>query len=455
MSSTEVEPEAVTALRAAGERIKAMGASAPSLARDPVNLPIIENWIEAIGDANPVYTDPEFAAASVHGGLVAPPAMIQVWTMHGLRPPSKRHDPMGDIVRALDEAGYTSVVATNCDQVYHRYVRPGERLSLTVSLSDLVGPKRTALGEGFFFTTRHTWSSGDEVVAAMDFRILKFRPAAAGAAPARPVSSGAGLGEPMRPLISPDTAFFWAGTVAGELRIQNCADCGTLRHPPGPMCLACGSPDAKYVVAAGTGEVFSYIVHHHPPVPGKRLPMVLALVELPEGVRVLGEIVGADPAAVSVGMPVEAEFLRVDDELTLPGWRPALGGDRPSRLPAMVVDASTTFVVASALATRDFTKVHHDRDFAVASGSKDIFVNILTTTGLVERFVSAWAGPQAIFRSIAIRLGAPCYAGDTLRFSGHVARRSGEQYTVAVTGRCGRGDHVTATVVVDVAGGQS
>ena len=121
----------------------------------------------------------------------------------------------------------------------------------------------------------------------------------------------------------------------------------------------------------------------------------------------------------------------------------------------MVVDASTTFVVASALATRDFTKVHHDRDFAVASGSKDIFVNILTTTGLVERFVSAWAGPQAIFRSIAIRLGAPCYAGDTLRFSGHVSGRSGEQYTVAVTGRCGLGDHVTATVVVDVAGGQS
>jgi uncharacterized OB-fold protein/acyl dehydratase len=452
---TEVEPEAVTALRAAGERIKATGESEPSLARDPVNLPIIENWIEAIGDANPVYTDPQFAAASVHGGLVAPPAMIQVWTMFGPQPPSERHDPMGDIVRALDEAGYTSVVATNCDQVYHRYVRHGERLSLTVSLSDLVGPKRTALGEGFFFTTRHTWSSGGEVVGTMDFRILKFRPAPAGERAARPASSGAGLGEPMRPMISPDTAFFWAGTAAGELRIQSCADCGTRRHPPGPMCMACGSPNAKYVVAAGTGEVFSYIVHHHPPVPAKRLPMVLALVELPEGVRVLGELVGTGPAAVSVGMPVEAEFLRVDDELTLPAWRPVIGGDRPSRLPEMTVDATTTFVVASALATRDFTKVHHDRDFAVASGSKDIFVNILTTTGLVERYVSAWAGPQAIFRSIAIRLGAPCYAGDTLRFSGHVARRSGEQYTVAVTGRCGLGDHVTATVVVDVAGGQS
>jgi uncharacterized protein len=74
------------AIREAGERIAAAGESGRRQARDPVNLPIIENWIEAIGDDNPVYTDPEFAAASVHGGLVAPPAMIQVWTMNGQRP---------------------------------------------------------------------------------------------------------------------------------------------------------------------------------------------------------------------------------------------------------------------------------------------------------------------------------------------------------------------------------
>jgi uncharacterized OB-fold protein len=445
----DVDSDAVltdAALRSVAERLIAAGESERRAARDPVNLPIIENWIEAIGDDNPVYSDVAVASDSVHGGLVAPPAMIQVWTMMGQRAPevSERDDPMGGIVQALDDAGYTSVVATNCDQVYYRYLRHGESLTLSVSLTDLVGPKRTALGEGYFFTTRQTWYSGDEVVGTMDFRILKFRPGG-GSAP-RP-----GSGPVMRPMVSPDTAFFWAGTSAGELRIQSCVDCGVVRHPPGPMCMACGSANSKYVAAAGTGEVFSYIVHHHPPVPGKRLPMVLALVELPEGVRVLGELVGVSPGAVSVGMPVEVAFIDVDDELTLPGWRPFFGG-LPGQLPVMTVDASTTFVVGSALATRDFTKVHHDRDFAVASGSKDIFVNILTTTGLVQRFVTRWGGPQALFKSIAIRLGAPCYAGDTLSFSGAVTGRDGDLYTVSVRGRCSLGDHVTGTVVVEVPG---
>ncbi len=348
------------------------------------------------------------------------------------------------MVSLLNEAGYTCVVATNCDQTYHRYLRHGERLAVRSSLIDLVGPKRTALGEGWFFTTRNTWYSGDEPVGAMDFRILKFRPPELGE-DARPAKlPEPDLGPVLRPVISPDTAFFWAGTVAGELRIQSCADCGALRHPPGPMCLECGSPNPKYVIARGTGEVFSYVVHHHPPVPGKRLPIVIALVELDEGVRVLGEMAGVDPAEVEIGMPVRVDFLKVDDE-------PA---GSLVELPPLTIDVSTTFVIVSALATRDFTEVHHDRDFAVASGSKDIFVNILTTTGLVQRFVSGWAGPQSILRSIAIRLGAPCYAGDTLTLSGqvtdHLQDEDYDRYVVAAVGRCGLGDHVTSTVRIDV-----
>ena len=133
----------------------------------------------------------------------------------------------------------------------------------------------------------------------------------------------------MRPLVTPDTAFFWAGTAAGELRIQRCGGCGALRHPPGPMCPACGqASDGGYVVAAGTGEVYSYVVHHHPPVPGKRLPMVVALVQLPEGVRMVGEMPGVRPDQVRIGLPVRAAFVRVDDDLTLPAWRPC----RPERL---------------------------------------------------------------------------------------------------------------------------
>ena len=162
-------------------------------------------------------------------------------------------------------------------------------------------------------------------------------------------------------------------------------------------------------------------------------------------------------------MPVRIEYLRIDDELTLPAWRPAEPagdpGPGPAELPAMVVDVSATFVVASALATRDFTPVHHDRDLAIANGSQDIFVNILTDTGLVQRFVSQWAGPQALLRETRLRLGVPCYAGDTLAFSGQVAEHSvlpdADRYEVKVTGRCSLGDHIIATAVVDVPRSQS
>jgi acyl dehydratase len=117
-------------------------------------------------------------------------------------------------------------------------------------------------------------------------------------------------------------------------------------------------------------------------------------------------------------------------------------------LPELSIDVSTTFVVASAIATRDFQDVHHDRDRAIARGSQDIFLNILTTTGLVQRYVTAWAGPEAIVTKIAIRLGVPCYAGDTLTFSGTVAAGpgSGGDCVVEVVGRCRLGDHVTGTV---------
>jgi len=116
------------------------------------------------------------------------------------------------------------------------------------------------------------------------------------------------------------------------------------------------------------------------------------------------------------------------------------------QLPEMTIEATPTFVVSTALATRDFQDVHHDRDAAVERGSKDIFVNILTDTGLVQRYVTDWAGPRAQVGNIAIRLGVPCYAYDTLVFSGHVASVDGDEVTVEIIGRGALGDHVTGTV---------
>jgi len=121
-------------------------------------------------------------------------------------------------------------------------------------------------------------------------------------------------------------------------------------------------------------------------------------------------------------------------------------------LPELRIDASPTFVVSTAIATRDFQDVHHDRDAAVARGSKDIFVNILTDTGLVQRYVTDWSGPRTVVRSIAIRLGVPCYAYDTLVFSGEVTERDGDDLTVSVVGRGTLGDHVVGTVRITVAG---
>jgi uncharacterized OB-fold protein len=297
-------------ITAAAERIAAMGDGPPRAGRDPVNLPMINNWLEALGDANPIYA---------RDGL-APPAMTQVWTMRGLHPVADPGDPLSGMSAALDEAGFTSVVATNCEQTYHRYLRHGEHVSVSSRLTAVVGPKRTALGEGWFVTTESTWYVGSEAVASMLFRVLKFRPASPVPEP-KPASVPLPPTDVLRPVVSRDTEFFWAGTAAGELRVQRCGQCGALRHPPGPACPQCGSTRPEYMVATGLGEVYSFIVHHHPPLPGRRLPIVVALVELAEGVRMVGELLDVKPEQVRVGAPVRVDFVRVDDELTLPAWR--------------------------------------------------------------------------------------------------------------------------------------
>jgi uncharacterized OB-fold protein/acyl dehydratase len=326
--------DAGAAIRQAATRVTALGDSGPRAAPDAVNLPMIRHWVQAMGDTNPVYTDAGAAARSVHGGLVAPPAMTQVWTMRGLRPAGGEDpgDPLGLMSAALDEAGFTSVVATNSEQEYYRYLHPGEQVTVRSSLEEVTGPKRTALGEGWFVTTRSTWYVGTEAVASMMFRILKFRPAARSGPsmtepsaqpepPAPPESPVAAAADVLRPAVSPDTAFFWEGTARHELRIQRCGGCGTLRHPPGPMCQVCGFARPEYDVAAGTGEVYSYVVHHHPPVPGRALPIVIALVQLTEGVRMVGELLDISAERARIGLPVRVTFVEVDGELTLPAWR--------------------------------------------------------------------------------------------------------------------------------------
>ncbi|MEH1126430.1 MaoC family dehydratase [Micromonospora sp. CPCC 206061] len=117
-------------------------------------------------------------------------------------------------------------------------------------------------------------------------------------------------------------------------------------------------------------------------------------------------------------------------------------------LPEWAVEITPTLVVSTAIATRDFQDVHHDRDRSVRRGGKDIFLNILTTTGLVQRYVTDWAGPEAVVGRIAIRLGVPCYPYETLTFTGRVAEVAGGECVVDVAGRNSVGAHVTGTVRV-------
>jgi hypothetical protein len=125
-----------------------------------------------------------------------------------------------------------------------------------------------------------------------------------------------------------------------------------------------------------------------------------------------------------------------------------------AELPAWELPVTPTLIVSTAVATRDFQDVHHDRDLAHAKGSEDIFLNILTSTGLVERYVTDWAGPRALVRGIKIRLGVPAYPYDALTFTGSVREQvddEGEQrYLVDVRGANSLGSHVTGTVTIAV-----
>ena len=101
-----------------------------------------------MGDANPIYVDESAAQDAGHAHIVAPPAMLQVWSMRGLHGTRTADDPLGLMNNVLDEAGYTSIVATNCDSTYFRYLEHGEETAISTRLEEVVGPKTTGLGEG-------------------------------------------------------------------------------------------------------------------------------------------------------------------------------------------------------------------------------------------------------------------------------------------------------------------
>ena len=123
-----------------------------------------------------------------------------------------------------------------------------------------------------------------------------------------------------------------------------------------------------------------------------------------------------------------------------------------NELPEQKIDITSTLIVAGALASRDYTPVHHDKAAAQATGMQDVFMNILTTNGLVGRFVTDWAGPNGVIKNVAIKLGTPNLPGDAMKMSGKVTAKDDSDgvVDVAVTGTNSWGDHVTGTVRIQL-----
>lgn len=299
----------------------------PSTGPYPVNETMIGHWCEAMGDDLPVYTDRAAAEKSVHGGIVAPPTMLQAWSMRGMLMAQQMEDSTDEqlaVHRLLTAGGYPSVVATNSEQGYTRYLRPGDEVVGTTVIESISEQKATALGVGYFVNTRTIYENqhGEEL-GWMTFRVLKFKPNQLPAAAAPSETAAPAKPQRLAPPLGHDNQWWWEGIAAGELRIQRCKACGTLRHPPRPMCGSCRSIEWDWIVSKGAGTVHSYVVLHHPPVPGYDYPLPVLLVDLDEGTRIVANVADIAPGEIRIGMRVQARIEPADDTLKLPFFHPA------------------------------------------------------------------------------------------------------------------------------------
>jgi hypothetical protein len=308
---------------------KPMGLSGPAVAPDPVNVAMIRHWVDALDDRHPAYEETT-AGTTRFGEIVAPPAMLQTWTMGrptiaGIR---ERGGSAGEVgadspLSVLAAAGYVGTLATNSELTFGRYLRLGDVLTSDTAFESVSEQKHTGLGKGYFiaWSNRFFDATGDPVGRQL-FTVFKFAP----------------------------------------------------------------------------------------------------------------------------GPPPESRDAR--------GPRPAPEPLTGEELPPFDLEVTATVVVAGAIASRDFMPVHHDRDYAIAQGAPDIFMNILTSNGYVSRYVTDWAGPDSRVCQISTRLGGPAPPGKPLRFRGQVAGATadGDEKVIDVVVRADNdlGNHLTSTVKVAV-----
>lgn len=286
-------------------------------ASDPVNVPMIRHWVEAMSDPSPIHLDEEAARAHGRDDIVAPVTMVQAWTMRGYArtvTPATGANAFAELVDLLAEGGYGSVVATDSDFEFHRELVPGDHVSVEEVVESISPEKATGLGDGRFVTTLKTYRDADgEIVATQRWRTLRFRPRPqAEPKPQRP-----------RPALNLDNQFWFEAAKEHRLVVQRCTACHTLRHPPGPECPQCQSFEWDTVEASGRGTLYSWVVAHHPRHPAFDYPLLVAVVELEEGTRLITNLTGVTADQLEIGMELVVDWLDADPELSLPLFTPA------------------------------------------------------------------------------------------------------------------------------------
>lgn len=466
----------------------------PHQAKDPVNESMIRHWCEAMGDFNPNYLDAEHAKHGPHKEIVSPPSMLNAWTMTGLHKNKAPHknkashknkesqDPLALVNAILDEAGYVGIVATNSEHTYGQYLKINDTLSGTQTLTGVSEKKETALGIGYFITTETEYhNQNGEYIGSMLFRILRFLPGTGKMGTGKIKKESAQKQEEQaqegkeianeqmkRPAISmnANTQEFWNSLKHGKLSIQKCQDCDSFQHPPGVRCIKCRSKNLIWEKVSGRGKLYSHCRVHYPQPPAFSEPPIVALVELEEGVRIVSNLTDCPLEQIQIGMDLEVWFLNEgllipDSDVILPQFRPATPKrnettlkikdvSKGQQLPPCSIPITPTLIISAAIASRDYQDVHHDRDAAKQKGSPDIFMNILSSSGLVARYLSDWTGPDSIFKNLELRLGVPNYPNDCMLMSGTVKDISDNTIQISFEGNNSLGTHLSGTAELEL-----
>jgi len=298
--------------------------------RDPVNLAMVRQWCDAMGETHPAYLDGDAAGKTVHGELVAPPTMLQAWIMEGYSMAAGYDEPQNEqhrLHKFLGDNGYTGVLGTNTEENYTRYLKLGETVKALTVIDSISEEKATGVGIGYFITTKTAFENQDgEDLGSMSFRVLRYKPAQEQQAASSDSDAAATPAKPSRikPPMGHDNGWWWEKVAEEDcLPLQRCAECQKLRHPPRPMCDDCGCQKWDSIKASGKATVHTFTVVHYPQFPGYEYPIISIIVDLEEGERMASTLVEAKPEDCRIGMPVELVIQEDEDGFKIPFFRPA------------------------------------------------------------------------------------------------------------------------------------